>query len=276
VSRSIGLLLLARSLLSLYSGPSTLLKAGGMVLLGAGPAAALVACETARGVSVRVSIPGPDSLETPASGVGIVALPYDRDSVLANLEGRAPTTRPHTAPLDTLFARFRGPFTAYTSISYAAGKLRDSIGLLRRQLDSMPRDAPEYRLLTSRIARASDSLGAMEARGKRARVVLDRARSDFVSRSESLRTVIRQWEDSTYRGYDSIVEQLTRSRGREAVTDTTGATGWAHFSLPPGRWWLYARAWDTSDPNAEWYWNLPVDADTILLSSRTGRRQPRY
>jgi hypothetical protein len=233
-------------------------------------------CEKERDVAVRVSIPGPDSLETPAAGVGIIALPYDRDSVLASLEARARTPRPHTAALDSMFARFRGPFTAYTAISYAAGELRDSLGRLRSHLDSLPRGSAEYRALRARTTRLADSLAALESRGNRARGVLDRARADFVNRSERLRTAIRHWEDSTYQGYDSIVENLARARGREAVTDTTGATGWAHFSLAPGRWWVYARAWDTSDPNAEWYWNIPVQDDTVLLSSRTGQRRPRY
>jgi hypothetical protein len=39
---------------------------------------------------------------------------------------------------------------------------------------------------------------------------------------------------------------------------------------------VYARSWDATDPNAEWYWNIPVEDDTLLLSSRTARRQPRY
>ena len=60
------------------------------------------------------------------------------------------------------------------------------------------------------------------------------------------------------------------------MTDTTGGDGWAHLTLAPGRWWIYARSWDATDPNAEWYWNVPVNADTLLLSSRTARRQPRY
>jgi hypothetical protein len=143
-------------------------------------------------------------------------------------------------------------------------------------LDSLQRNAPEYRALYARFGGVSDSLAKIERNTEQARATLDRARTEFVSRSESLRTAVRQWEDSTYRGYDGIVESLAKSRGREPVTDTTDATGWAHFSLPPGRWWLYARAWDTSDPNAEWYWNAPADGDTVLLSSRTGRRRPRY
>jgi hypothetical protein len=239
-------------------------------------ATALAGCETARDIAVRVSIPGPDSLETPAAGVGIIALPYDRDSVLASLEAKAGTSRPHTAALESLFVRFRSPFTAYTSLTYTLGELRDSLGRLQARLDSLPRESAEYRGLRTRANRVADSVTALESRAERARLVLDRARAEFVNRSEGLRRAVRQWEDSTYRGYDSIVENLANARGRQAATDTTGATGWAHFSLPPGRWWVYARAWDTSDPNAEWYWNLPVREDTILLSSRSGQRRPRY
>jgi hypothetical protein len=238
--------------------------------------AVLAACNPSSQVAVRVSIPNADSIEAPAPGVGVIALPYDRDSVLASLEARSPTKRPDTAPLDSLFTRFRGPFTAYTSAAYAARQVADTIELLRAVLDTVPRDSPNYDLLLKRYARLSDSLASIEKRVERARVILDRARTEFVSRSESLRTAIRQWEDSTYRGYDSIVENLTKARRREQITDTTDATGWAQFTIPPGNWWLYARAWDTSDPNAEWYWNLPVEGDTVLLSSRTGRRRAKY
>jgi hypothetical protein len=233
------------------------------------------ACRSERSIAVRVSIPNIDSRETPAAGVGIIALPYDRDSVLASLETRARTPRPDTAALDSLFARFRGPFTAYTRLSYTAASLRDSLATLQRALPAASRSESDT-LLSARIRQLSDSLTAIARRTDRASRELDRARAQFVSRSESLRAAVRHWEDSTYRGYDSIVEQLTRSRLREAATDTTGETGWAHFRLAPGSWWLYARAWDTSDPNAEWYWNVPVDDDTVLLSSRTGQRRPRY
>jgi hypothetical protein len=247
------------------------------VLVSAGFAAGLTGCKAARQeVAVRVSIPDPASIETPAAGIGVVALPYDRDSILKSLEARARAPRPDTAALDSLFARFRGPFTAYTAVSYAEGALRDSLRLLRSRLDSLPRKDPEYAALSARYNRMSDSLVRVESRVQRARAALDRARIDFVTRSESLRTAIRHWEDSTYQGYDSIVESLARARRRQPVTDTTDATGWAHFTLAPGPWWVYAQAWDTSDPNSQWYWNVPAAADTILLSSRTGRRRPRY
>jgi hypothetical protein len=248
----------------------------GSTLRCAGLAAAIAGCKSTRDVAVRVSIPGPDAVETPASGVGVVALPYDRDSVLASLEARAASPRPHTAEMDTLFARFRGPFIAYTTTAYAAGKLRDSLAELQGRLDSLGRGTAQYQSLHARLSRLSDSLASIEIRGERARAALSRARSDFVSRSGGLRTAMRQWEDSTYRGWDSIVERLAKARGLEPATDTTDATGWARFTLAPGKWWIYARAWDTSDPNSEWYWTVPVNGDTVLLSSRTGHQRPRY
>jgi hypothetical protein len=220
-----------------------------------------VACERPRDLAVRVSIPGPDSVETPVTGVGVVALPYDRDSVLRQLEARAQTPRPDTAPLESLFAAFRGPFTAYSEVTLRLGKLRDSVAEAKGGPDSL---------------RLADSLRATEVRAERARAELDRARRDFVGRSDSLRQRMRQWEDSTYQGWDSAVQGLARLSGRAPVTDTTGSQGWAHLRLAPGRWWIYARSWDAADPNAEWYWNTPVTSDTLFLSSRTARRQLRY
>src|SRR6185437_142288 len=220
---------------------------------------ALAACEKPRAVAVRVAIPGPDTAETTVTGVGLVALPYDRDSVLRQLESRARTPRPATAPLESLFVRFRGPFTNYSAATFRLGKLRDSLAAAKAGLDTLPRNAPAYGQLYAVFGRLTDSLRAAQDRTERTRAELDRARREFVLRSDTLRLRMRQWEDSTYQGYDSIVQGLARRAGREPVTDTTGADGWAHLTLSPGRWWVYARSWDATDPNAEWYWNVPVD-----------------
>jgi hypothetical protein len=236
----------------------------------------LFGCKSSRQVAVRVSIPDPDGVETPASGVGVVALPYDRDSVLARLEARASGPRPHTREMDSLFARFRGPFLAYTAVTYTATNLRDTLTQLRARSDSMKSGTPDQQQVRATIARLADSLARVEQREQKARTELSRARSEFVQRSQRLRIDIRNWEDSTYRGWDSIVAGLAKSRALEPATDTTDATGWAHFTLAQGSWWIHARAWDTGDPNAEWYWNVPVTEDTVLLSSRTGKKQPRY
>jgi hypothetical protein len=243
----------------------------GLLLAGLG------ACEKPRPLALRVSIPGPDSVETPVTGVGLVALPYDRDSVLRALEQRARTPRPPTAPIESLFEAFRGPFAAYSSATIRLARLRDSLAGTKAGLDSLPRDAPAYAQQYAVFGRLTDSLRAAQARVDRTRIALDQERRTFAARGDSLRLRMRQWEDSTYRGYDSLVQALARRAGREPVTDTTGADGWAHLTLPSGRWWIYARSWDATDPNSEWYWNVPAPAgDTLFLSSRSARRQARY
>ena len=110
--------------------------------------AGLTGCERPRDVAVRVSIPGPDSVETPVTGVGLVALPYNRDSVLAALEARAASPRPDTTALDSLFRAFQAPFVSYTASIQRTERLRDSLERLRVALDSMPRNA--HRLSASR------------------------------------------------------------------------------------------------------------------------------
>jgi hypothetical protein len=238
--------------------------------------AGLAGCERPRDIAVRVSIPGPDSVETPVTGVGLIALPYDRDSVLATLEASARSPRPDTAALDSLFRAFRVPFVSYTGTVQRTERLRDSLDRMRQRLDSLPRNTDDYRELYAGFSRLNDSLTAAQSRTERARLQLDRARDDFIGRSESLRAAIRHWEDSTYRGYDSLTRNLAVRRRQDPRTDTTGGDGWARFQLPPGAWWIYGRSWDATDPNAEWYWNLPVTSDTLLLSSRTGRQRRRY
>ena len=238
--------------------------------------AAVVGCEGSRDVVVRVSIPGTDSTDTPVSGVGLVALPYDRDSVLTGLEAAAKRPKPPTARLDSLFAAFRDPFNRYAAASLRLTGLRDSAEGIKARLDTLGRNDPEYGRLYATLERLSDSVTAASRENEAARGSLDRARAGFVTESESLRAAIRHWEDSTYQGYDSIVRNLAARRRQDPLTDTTDARGWASFSLGPGRWWIYGRSWDASDPNGEWYWNVPAEGDTLLLSARTGRRRPRY
>lgn len=221
-------------------------------------------------------IPGPDSIPTPVSGLGLVALPYDRDSVLSALESRARSPRPSTTELDSLFATFRGPFAAYSRAAWEAGRLRDTLAALKTRLDSLPRNAPEYRELYASFGTLSEGLAEAEARETDTRRALDAARATFVSRSDSLRARVRAWEDSAYAGYDSIVRGLAERSGRRGVADTTDASGRASLTLRGQPWWVYARSWDATDPNSEWYWNVPVAGDTVVLDPRSGRRRPRY
>jgi hypothetical protein len=165
---------------------------------------------------------------------------------------------------------------SYTASVQRVERLRDSLDGMRSRLDSAPRNTPEYREQYAAFSRLDDSLAGLRRASQRARQNLDRARVIFAERGDTLRARIRHWEDSTYRGYDSITRNLAARRRQDPRTDTTGADGWANFTLPAGDWWIYGRSWDATDPNAEWYWNLPVTDDTMLLSSRTGRQRRRY
>jgi hypothetical protein len=235
------------------------------------------ACGGPRTVVVRVSEPGADSAPAPAAGIGVVALPYDRDSVISALERRAGSPRPSTAALDSLFARFRGPFVAYTRASLAATALGDTVAALQRRAESLPRDAAEAGALAARIAERRRALSTLAAVRDSAQRALDRARTEFDARGDSLRARIRRWEDSTYQGWDSIVSALVQRSGSMPTTDTTDGTGWARLTLHgPGPWWIYAQAWDTGDPNAEWYWNVRAAGDTVLLTPANGRHKPKY
>jgi hypothetical protein len=227
-------------------------------------------------VAVRVAIPGADSVEAPVPNLPLVFLPYDRDSVIAALEARAPTPRPNARTLDSLFDKFRGPFEAYAAAAGRAGKLRDSLEGIKRRLDSLPRNAPEYKAQYLRFSAGFDSLKGLERLRDQKQQDLEKARNRLSPRIDSLRMEMRQWEATTYRGYDSLTTQLAKTRGRQPIGDSTGADGRTRLRLVGKPWWVYARSWDAQDPNQEWYWNVPVTGDSVVLDSRTGKRRPRY
>ena len=218
-----------------------------------------------------MSIPNLNGVETPVPGLVLTFLPYDRDSIIGSLEQRATGPRPNTEPLDSLFRLFRGPFTELlqlTALDERLRQLRDSL----TPSGSTPQDAPPG----SRLAAVRDSLAAMAPALARARAAMERTRTTLWPAIDSLRTAVRRWENATYQGYDSIVSSLAERKLANPVADTTGPTGWAEIALTRGRWWVTARSIDPRDPNAEWYWNVAIEGDTVFLSPRTGRNRPRY
>lgn len=234
----------------------------------------LAACERTRDVTVVAAIPGTGEATT--ANFMFVALPYDRDSLIAAFEARATTPAPSTAALDTLFAQYRAPFAAYTALVAEATRLGDSLAARKARLDAMPRTGPEYVDAYRQWTAIRDSLRTLDTQVARARAALEAARPAFVARSESLRAAVRGWQDSTYKGYDAAVDSLVKRSHRQPVSDTTGASGAATLRLRGDPWWIYARSWDPNDPNAEWYWNVRVAGDTVRLDSATGTNRPRY
>lgn len=215
-------------------------------------------------------------MDAPVAQLGLVALPYDRDSVLATLEAGRGRPAAVTHELDSLFAEFRGPFTRYASAAYRVQALEGSLAAMRQRLDSIPRADAAYDSLYRAFTLGSDSLPRLRTARDEAQRALGRARSALGPRMDSLRTLMSRWEDSTYRGYDSITKALGSGIGREPIGDSTDARGRARIRLPRGDWWIYARTWDAWDPNSYWYWNVKVTGDRVVLDRASGRRIPRY
>lgn len=218
-----------------------------------------------REVAVRVSIPDLAGIDTPVPDLLVTFLPYDRDSILTELEAKA-GPRPHAAELDSLFALFRVPFRDLLVLA----TLRDR--LARERDDLASRGSPG----SARLDAINDSLAKLAPELARARAALDRARAAYWPRMDSLRHEAQRWNAAAYAGYDSIVRGLPGRRFATPVADTTDARGWAAARLTRGRWWVTARSVDPGDPNAEWYWNVAIERDTVLLNSHTGRNRPRY
>lgn len=237
----------------------------------------LAACSNSgREVQVEVNIPGPDSVDAPLAHLQLRALPYDRDSLLKAIQGDRQRPAQVVAQLDSLYTRFRKPFGAYAREAYKVQTLERSNAYVRQRLDSLSRNTPAYDSLYRVFGSYADSIKTAKALRDRAQEELALARIDLGPRIDSLRQVMIRWEDSTYRGYDSLTKRLGSTVGREPFVDSTGADGTVKLRLPPGQWWIYARSWDAWDPHSEWYWNVPVSGERIVLDKTTGKRQPRY
>lgn len=208
--------------------------------------------------------------------LGLVALPYDRDSLLRVLEAQHPRPVALTRPMDSLFQLFRGPFVVYAAAAFKLGAAERALEYRKAALDSLSRSSPRYDSLYRAFATATDSFTVLRQRRDAAQHTLAEYRNRVSPALDSLRALMSAWEDSTYRGYDSLTKALGTGLGREPIADSTDAIGKLTLRLPSGDWWIYARSWDTWDPNSEWYWNVPVRGERVVLDRSSGHRRPRY
>jgi hypothetical protein len=220
-------------------------------------------CSSREPVAVRVTIPDLEGTETPVPGLVLTFVPYDRDSVIRALEARA-GSRPHTRELDSLFRRFRGPFTEYVKLLARIERLESA----ERRLAAGGASAE--------LTAVRDSLAALRPAVAERKVTLDRVRAETWPRIDSLRREVKAWESHAYEGYDQVVKGLREKAFVNAVADTTDAGGWGSIVIPKGAWWVTTRTIDPADPNAEWYWNVRIRGDTVRLDPRTGSNRPRY
>ncbi len=236
---------------------------------------ALAACGP-RDTVLRVTIRDFDGHLAPVPHLPLVILPYNRDSVLAALATHGIAGRPGTHELDSLFAAVRQPFATLLRETDLDRHLRDSLETLRQQTGAEPRGSARYKQLYLAFATAVDSLNAVEHRlvdANRAAAVVYKQHG---ARLDQLKLAVTRWEDSTFRRYDSTVTALSGKLGRQRREIVTGADGRVAIRLSEGPWWVYARAPDPADPNAAWYWNLPLRGDSIELGPASAEHRPCY
>lgn len=227
-------------------------------------------------MAVQVLVPDLSGLDTPIPGAVVAALPYDRDSLIGTMEVRAGTARPHTEALDSLFQAFHGPFLDMSRAAWLVEQTGRRLDSVNTALSAAPAGSPAAAELTIRQKILRDSLARQNTGLERARTVLGAARDTLYPRMERLRAEVREWQQSTYVGFDTLTRSQTTEKMRMIARDTTGAAGWASLSLRKGTWWIHARSPDPQDPNFEWYWNVLLEGDTVRLSPATGRHRPRY
>jgi hypothetical protein len=215
-------------------------------------------------------------VDAPVAHLVFVALPYDRDSVISVLEARNPQPAEITRRLDSLFQIFRDPFIAYARQAYRVQSLEARLARMRLRMDSLPRSSPVYDSLYRAYATVSDSVPPAKRRRDDTQRRMGEVRNAIAPAVDTLRQAMARWKDSTYQGYDSITKVLGSGIGREPISDSTGRDGKVTLRLPRGEWWIYARSWDAWDPNSEWYWNVRVTGDRVVLDRASGKRLPRY
>lgn len=236
----------------------------------------LAACNSTRQVAVQVLVPDLAGRETPLPGAVVAALPYDRDSLIETMERRAPSGRPHTQALDSLFQAFHGPFLDMSRAAWLVEQTGRRLDSVTAALSAVPAGSPAALELGAMRKDLTDSLTRQNTGMERTRSALGAARDTLWPSIERLREEARAWEHTTYAGYDTLTRSQTTGRMRMISSDTTGATGWATLRVNKGIWWIHARSTDPQDPNFEWYWNVPLVGDTVRLSPATGRHRPRY
>lgn len=216
-------------------------------------------------ITLQVLTEGADELR-PVADLPVEFLPFDRDSLFADLAAAAGEPEPQVpAQLRQEFDSVLVLQEAWTVAEGRWNEVRDSLRQLSERMRRMDQRAREYRPLFERF-------NAMEAREGSLNRLRASAFERFTSlqetnqrRLDSVRAVIETWEDIAFQNYADVEAELLDDLGREIAYDTTDATGSLTRRLPGGTWWVHARV---AIPAGELYWNVPTDAstDTLRLS----------
>jgi hypothetical protein len=249
-----------------------------LVLLLAAGTPFLVACQGDVVVQARVAANEGDEPKALAN-LPVRLLPYDRDVIFDSLEAAYPEPEPQVP--DSVLRLREEMIAAQAAWQRAEARwneVRDSMRLIRDQMEQLSRTSPQYRVLYLDF----DRLEAEERQINRVREAefarYDRLQKQLAAQLREIRLKQEAWADRAFAPVDSIIAARLKALGREEVSDTTDASGSIRVKVPKGQWWVYARY---SLANEELYWNVPVEVtggepQVVELTRQNAEVRPRY
>ncbi len=195
-------------------------------------------------------------------------IPYDRDSLFETMIAMASTPEPQPpAELLELRDSIAAAQERWRSSEAAWNDARSELQSLSDRMGRMDRTSDEYFAAYQRFDDLDSQEGGLGRDKDRFFDRFTELQSEYTAQADSFAAVLTTWEDEAFASYGEAVDSLLKLIKREDLYDTTDASGFASFTVPNGRWWIYTRF---KLPFEELYWNVPYDAaggagDTIVL-----------
>lgn len=192
-----------------------------------------------------------------ADDIEIRLLPYDRDQVFDSLTEAALTPEPEI-PADLLAVRdeIAAAQQQWLDNETRWNTLRDTLATLNEAMEGLSRAENRYRLIFREWSDLNSEYQQAERRVASDFERFESLQAAAIGRMDSMRVAQANWADQAFVDVDMVIAAKIEESGLEQAADTTDVQGGALFEVPPGRYWVYARA---ELPYDELYWNEPVD-----------------
>jgi hypothetical protein len=241
-------------------------------------ATVLVGCGGAD-IVVQAATEAEDGTPNPLTGLEVLALPYDRDSIFQELAALYGEPEPQIP--DSLLQLQQQIAEANTSWQEATGRwntMRDSLKNLSDRLTGMSRASPQYTVLFREYPGVEQAVAQSERQMNQEFSRLESLQNRFTSQAEEVEARRNAWADQAYAKVDSVIDARLDEIGMEEAVDTTDANGIATFQLGAGQWWIHAR-YDL--PYEELYWNEPIEAARgepiqVILNKASASSRPKF
>lgn len=214
------------------------------------------------------------------SDLPIRLLPYDRDAIFDSLQAAHPVPEPEI-PQEVLAQQqaVQDAQAEWRAAEERWGTVRDSLRTLSDAMTDMQnrglRGSQQYAAAFSRFGSLEQEERRVNQEMEAAFQRFDQLQQSTLAVTDSIQVAIDMWAEEAFADFADVVEARLAETGREEYADTTNAQGFARFSVPEGRWWVYGRF---TLPYEELYWNVPIDvagdSTHILLNRENADLRP--